>query len=626
MKQGFVLFGLRDKCGCTTNAIHIARYFANGGYSVSLVESANIKHPSLKNYIEGETIPYQREGVTIYPTWDQEVPDADIIIYDMGAVSMARILKMPRDQFEFILCATADEDTLFDLIESLTPEVKQLNPLILLKECGEIWVNKFKAINYRTFKVGYSMSICPTILADNLSQICHFAGIVAPEINYDLEEWIPINKDEPPKKLFNFVKSKKKGTMNEKSADIISNVKVNSDTPLEEDELLYDEDGLPIPEGYIPTSDLKPHERDKELFQKHRLITSADDASEGSEIEQLYIRTDMVGTADAKDKLKNTLDSAADISNSILKGISRLASKVIPVDNGEIKETEVVLTKEYKISKKQPESKKNNETKEITAISEQSDISDSDKSIKTEKNNETSVKNLFGKITKPFKDPDENDGCINIKIDKKTVDMILNEESSTNMVLAEVNQTIERETQSKLKFLGHLTIFVTALKHGAGCSHIAGIIGSSLVSSNNSVCFVHKKGTEYPSKKYICEYTGTEYDEAYNKAKIIIFDLGCLGELTKKELVELQRADIKVLVCGSNESDFQSLARFIHKCGSSAGDWIYAFNLVPGKKKRNTIKDLMQEYDYVFLPMCDYDDLPKELPDIWNKHIKKKLK
>ena len=58
MKQGFVLFGLRENSGCTTNAIHIARYFASGGYSVALVESANIKSPCLRDYVEGEKIPY----------------------------------------------------------------------------------------------------------------------------------------------------------------------------------------------------------------------------------------------------------------------------------------------------------------------------------------------------------------------------------------------------------------------------------------------------------------------------------------------------------------------------------------------------------------------------------------
>lgn len=78
MKQGFVLFGLREKCGCTTNAIHIARYFAGGGYSVALIESAAIKSPSLKDYTEGDTVPYEKDGVAIYPTWDKEVPDADI--------------------------------------------------------------------------------------------------------------------------------------------------------------------------------------------------------------------------------------------------------------------------------------------------------------------------------------------------------------------------------------------------------------------------------------------------------------------------------------------------------------------------------------------------------------------
>jgi hypothetical protein len=243
---------------------------------------------------------------------------------------------------------------------------------------------------------------------------------------------------------------------------------------------------------------------------------------------------------------------------------------------------------------------------------------------KASKSNKSGVKDLFGRILKPFKEPKEDQGYFNIKLDKETVDMVLSEENTA--ITKKTNTVKGKDTRNKLKFVGHLTVFVTALKHGAGSSQVAGIIGSALVASNNNVCFVHKKGTEYPNKKNMCEYTDAEFEEPYNMAKTIIIDRGCLGELTRKELVEMQRSDIKVLTCGSSENDFQALARFIHKAGTAADKWLYVFNLVPGKKKRESIKELMQEYDYIFLQMCDYDEIPKDTLEIWNKQIKKKLK
>lgn len=604
MKQGFVLFGLRDNSGCTTNAIHIARYFASGGYSVALVESANIKSPCLRDYIEGDKIPYEKDGVTIYPTWDQDVPEEDIMIYDMGAISIAKALRMPKHNFEFIICANADEDTLFDLSESLIDEARQLNTLVLLKECGDVWVTKFKAINFKTFKVGYSRTTCPTVLVDNLIQTCHFAGILPPDINYDLKAWSSTINTEPSKKILFGSKSKKKVIPDEKFEDIIIDDMI-PDLSLEDEGLRYDEDGLPIPEE-IEYSGVKAHARDKSLKKKPEKVYSS---QQEFDTEQGFKKTEESSKIESKEKLKNALDSATDVSKTIFKGISRFAKKVMPekkLDIRKSEETEVTLTEEgHKNPSHQHKKNKDVEDKES-------------------KSNESGVRDLFGKITKPFKSEEEDPGYLNIKIDKETVDMILSEE---NTVVTDMNNsTKEKDTQSKLKFVGHLTVFVTALKHGAGSSHVAGIIGSTLVASNNKVCFVHKKETEYPNKKNMCEYTETDFEEPYNMAKTIIIDRGCLGELTRKELVEMQRSDIKILVCGSNESDYQALARFIHKAGTAANNWIYVFNHVSSKKKRVVIKDLMQEYDYIFLQTCDYDEAPKDILDMWNKQIKKKLK
>ena len=605
MKIGFVLFGMRDNSGCTTNAIHIARYFASGGYSVALIEPTTIKSPCLRDYVEGDQIPYEKDGVTIYPTWEQEVPDADIMIYDMGAISIAKALRMPRDKFEFILCANADEDTFFDLSESLTEEAKKLFPLLLLKECGDVWVSKFKTINSKTFKIGYSRTTCPTPLADNLIQICHFAGILPPDINYDLKDWLSTIKTEPSKKFLFGSINKKKVTHEEKSEDIMID-DIIPDISSEDEGLRYDEDGLPIPEE-IEYSGIKAHERDNSLKKKPDKVYAS---QEELEIEQQrYKESENLEKPDAKEILKNTLDNASDVSKSFIKSISCFAKKVVLEKKLNNKKSEEKKIPKIDESNKDPKHDQN--------------ISESAKD-KSSKSNEASVKSLFDKIAKPFKGTEEEPSYLNIKIDKEMVDIILSEEDVS--ITEATNNVKKKDTQSKLKFVGYLTVFVTALKHGAGSSHVAGIIGSALVGSNNSVCFVHKKGTEYPSQKNMCEYLDTDFEMPYDMAKTIIIDRGCLGELTRKELVEMQRSDIKVLVCGSNECDFQALARFIHKAGGAASKWIYVFNFVPSKKKRNIIKDLMQEYDYIFLEMCDYDELPKTVLDMWNKQIKKKLK
>lgn len=620
MKLGFIIFGLRENSGCTTNAIHVARYFASGGYSVALVEPANSKSPCLRDFIEeGKEIPCEKDGVTLYPTWDQDTPDAEIVVYDMGATSIAQILKVKQMGFETIICANADDDTLYDLHEVLTDEIRLLlNPLILLKECGDARVNDFKKINFKTYKVSLSKTVCPSVISDNLRQICHFANVTPPEINYDLNEWSSMIKIEPAKRQFPIGSKKRNITPEEKSEDVIID-EVIPDLSADDEGIMYDEDGLPIPipSDEIEYSGIKIHERDKALKNKPDKVYESQEDYEKEFQKYTSVKGGNQDDVSSREVLKNTVDSAADVGRTAGKKIADFAKKIklpsipaIVLPSSEKKKNKISFDDAY------------NEDDELP-------LPDSDESADqqfAEASSDNRKKNgILDAIVKPFTGTasSNNTDYSALPVDNEMVDLILKEETA---IATTETVSKEKEKVSKLKFAGHLSIFITALKHGAGSSHIAGSIGSTLAASNNHVCFIHRKDVEYPEGKYMSEYTGTEFEQAYHMAKTLIIDRGCLGELSREEMVEMQRADVKILVCGSSESDFQMLARFIHKCGSAAKEWIYVFNLVAGKKKKNQIKDLMREYDYIFLSTHDYDEIPKEVSEMWNKKIRQKTK
>ena len=174
----------------------------------------------------------------------------------------------------------------------------------------------------------------------------------------------------------------------------------------------------------------------------------------------------------------------------------------------------------------------------------------------------------------------------------------------------------------KLHFFGRVSIFVTGLRHGCGCTYITGSLATTMANElKEIICVCHRQGTNLPSMSRIKEYTGdTDFDRAY-QGKVVIYDRGILGEFTQEEMIEMRRADIRLLVCNGEESDIQRLARFIHKAGDSAKDWMYVFNLVPNQWRMVKIRELMHDYNIIFIPLHDYTHIPVKVKKEWIKKI-----
>lgn len=175
-------------------------------------------------------------------------------------------------------------------------------------------------------------------------------------------------------------------------------------------------------------------------------------------------------------------------------------------------------------------------------------------------------------------------------------------------------------------YLGHITVFVTSLRHGCGSSYVAGSIASYFTSTGATACLCHKPGTNFPEDRYMIEYTGgAPYDDAF-RAKAVVFDRGTFPELGRAELSELKKADMKLLVSNDDERDIERLATFIHKMEDAASGWLYVFNLPKSRKSRKHIEELMQDYRIVFLPLHDYGALPKDVQSLWAKEAKRAQK
>lgn len=620
MTLGFVIFGIKDNSGSTTNAIHVARYFASGGLSTALVEPASIKSPCLRDYTEGNDIPYIKDDVLIYPLWEGETPDSEIVVYDMGTIGPSQVLKFNRENetqnYKYFLCydpAAEDEYDLQDFLSRIPDEIKP-KLTILLKECGEQKLQLIKKLHFKSYKIGYSKTICPDVLSDILTGICNFNGIIPPSINYDLDDWFSSINTRIEKKSFFGFRRKKKEIPNSDEAPTEDAVAIPD---LSVDTFMFDEDGLPIP-AEEEFKGLTIHERDPDLKSKPDLkYDSSEDYERSFELKRKEAEA---VNASGSEIISNTIDGIKDAGGIAVNGIFDILKKIkkkkpedddetnqkapdVKVDTGNIVDTEQ--------THETHEEEKSDSTLDTTETG-----------APKEKPNSGTAKKLFSFMNK-IQDGLRQRAKEELDDSGSAFDI----DAYTDVQLpTEAPKPAEKEKKSKLKFAGHLTVFVTALKHGAGCSHVAASIGASLAGSNNTVCFVHDKKTESPEGKYLSAYTDRDYGQAYSLGRTVIFDLGCLGELTREAMERIQMADVRVLVCGSSENDISALARFIRKSEESAKEWLYVFNLTSGKRKRDRIDELMQEYDHIFLKSHDYEELPKDVIETWSKQIRKKIK
>lgn len=174
---------------------------------------------------------------------------------------------------------------------------------------------------------------------------------------------------------------------------------------------------------------------------------------------------------------------------------------------------------------------------------------------------------------------------------------------------------------------GKETIFVTGLKHGCGCSHTGLSFAKYILRAyGEKLCICHKKGSYDLEDEDITEYTkDTDYDSVFATNRFIIYDCGILGELNSEQLVELNRCNIKIMVCNGDEKYLGNLSNFIRKLGNTSSEWIFAFNLVTSREKEAIIRKIMDGYKICFIPLHDRDNLPKKVSKMWDLALKRNL-
>lgn len=176
---------------------------------------------------------------------------------------------------------------------------------------------------------------------------------------------------------------------------------------------------------------------------------------------------------------------------------------------------------------------------------------------------------------------------------------------STSLVT--VQKPIDSSTSKKASFIGHLSIFVTSLEHSASATHTASGIAAAFARTGIKSCICHPAGSPLPSSPLVTEDTsGT--DDAYVSSRAVIYDRGTMLELNADQKKELKRADVKIMCCKGEDAGISALARFIHKEGEKAHEWIYVFNTLP-KKRKKIVEGMLLDYDTLFLDAFDVDDI-----------------
>lgn len=173
--------------------------------------------------------------------------------------------------------------------------------------------------------------------------------------------------------------------------------------------------------------------------------------------------------------------------------------------------------------------------------------------------------------------------------------------------LTVVQKPVDSGTAKKASFIGHLSVFVTSLEHSASATHTASGIAAAFARTGIKSCLCHPAGTPLPTSPLVTEDTsGT--DDAYISSRAVIYDRGTMLELTPDQKKELKRSDVKVMCCKGEDAGISALARFIHKEGEKAREWIYVFNTL-SKKRRKLVAGMLLDYDTLFLDAFDVDDI-----------------
>ena len=662
---------LKRGCSCTRMAVHMANFIAGGNKSVALVEPNNTKDPvfSTINTEPEENGTYIMNGVRYYPADIGIEPEEEIIIYDFGEINYLTDLS---GMDKIYLCTEPSSSNYIGVMDYFSDV--DLNCEILLLNPSKEQLSQFRNTGRKcTMIQGVKNKVCPYALATSATLFFRTKNMTPPVYHndWDYDEVIfgYVPEEEPQKKTFGipFIRSKKKKQIDDekekaedkkgeedssktaaaqeisdadavvhvaenKKIDIVSRpfagksfvkvpVPIPAPIPVPAPEVTVSEQSIPTPaQVLVSTPKEQTPETVKESKEPVQVSDKEKETDSGPEpLKKKEKSGNFFKLAPKAKTKKQKEDPVPESREKEEPDAAETISEAKPVKtSAEVKPEERQKKKQKDAVKPEPSSKpepepgneKEEEPKEDTA-KEISKPLLPETTIKEEKKKENILTSLFTKR------PEE-------KTKEKpvfTLPEIIKPET-----VKDTEKKPKSEKTKRKDFFGHMSVFVTELRHGCGSSYTAGSLASALSEIyDKEVALYHRAGTNLPDNDMISEaVTEDDIMHAYRMG-IIVYDRGVLSELDDDAVKEMHRSDIRIMVCGSEESDIKRLAQFIHQEDDDAYDWLYVFNHVLTKKQERKVRDLMQDFDTMILPIHDYSNLPKELIKEWKKTISKHI-
>lgn len=182
-------------------------------------------------------------------------------------------------------------------------------------------------------------------------------------------------------------------------------------------------------------------------------------------------------------------------------------------------------------------------------------------------------------------------------------------------------QAGERQVTEKIRKEKHMSgcLFVSALKHGVGCSYTSAVIANYLADRTKSICLITDDEDigEYVSDRVRIYMWNSELDKAFASSEVVVADGGVRDGMSADRRHEMARAAHKYMVCRSGDDYMRALAGLVADDSLESENWVYIFNQIP-PSDYSKVRRLMSNYDVCFLPSCDALYSAKEMKSIFS--------
>lgn len=179
-------------------------------------------------------------------------------------------------------------------------------------------------------------------------------------------------------------------------------------------------------------------------------------------------------------------------------------------------------------------------------------------------------------------------------------------------VLAEHEK--EQREFNKTMMYNRENVFVCALEHGCGTSHVSSAIANYIaeVRKGKTALITNSihNARELLSLKVDC-FMPSQEENLVGVYSNVVWDGGVFGELDGIGNIAMAKAQKKIIVCQADYDYFVKLANFTQSRKDDK-EFAYIFNMV-AREWNGKVEDAMASYDHVFTLPIFY---PKAVPEL----------